>query len=367
MKIIRFLLLLALFSSSGFVLLPLAFDSASFLIYEHTSEAIVQMHMRFTPDEKYNIELRSAIEEDEIDLANQIHEIGNEQNVVFGDELLKILEGKNSSWSTFSRNGRDAWSGAASGDVVSSAGLAGAIASDISGFSDFRDLANELDTYPDYDSFTVGLSLLGITATVLTVSSLTNGGVSAIPGISTRIGTTSLKVIRTSGKLSKKLEKVFTNHSEKIINKQAIENLAQKIKTFDFADTQKLDELSALAKNTLNVKAIRPLTGALNDIRIIKGNSGFVGLSRGLSIADDLADLSRLKKLSAVTKTKFAGTLTLAPKLAKPIYKALRVLFEAITFLLGAAIWLLSALWCVVKIVRLTIFGILKWFRYQTN
>jgi len=206
--------------------------------------------MRFTPDEKYNIELRSAIEEDEIDLANQIHEIGNEQNVVFGDELLKILEGNNSSWSTFNRNGRDAWSGAASRDVVSSAGLAGAIASDISGFSDFRDLANELDTYPDYDSFTVGLSLLGITATVLIVSSLTNGGVSAMPGISTRIDTTSLKVIRILGKLSKKLEKVFTNHSEKIINKQAIENLAQKITTFDFADTQKLDELSTLAKNT---------------------------------------------------------------------------------------------------------------------
>jgi hypothetical protein len=88
--------------------------------------------------------------------------------------------------------------------------------------------------------------------------------------------------------------------------------LAQKIKTFDFADTHKLDELSALAKNTLNVKAIRPLAGALNDIRIIKGNSGFVGLSRGLSVADDLADLSRLKKLSAVTKIKFAGALTLA-------------------------------------------------------
>jgi hypothetical protein len=135
--------------------------------------------------------LRSAIEDDEIDLANQIHEIGNEQNVVFDDELLKILEGKNSSWSTFNRNGRDVWSGTASGDVVSSAGLAGAIASDISGFSDFRDLANELDTYPDYDSFTVGLSLLGITATVLIVSSLTSGGVSAIPSISTRIGATS--------------------------------------------------------------------------------------------------------------------------------------------------------------------------------
>jgi hypothetical protein len=323
--------------------------------------------MRFIPDEKYNIELRSAIEKDEIDLANQIHEIGNEQNVVFDDELLKILEGKNSSWSAFTRNGRDAWKGASSGNVTSSAGLAGAIASDISGVSDFRDLANELHAYPDYDSFTVGLSLVGITATVLTVFSLTNGGVSAIPGISTRIGTTSLKVIRTSGKLSKKLEKVFTNHSEKIINKQAIENLSLKINAFDFADTQKLNELSTLAKNTINVKAIRPLNSALNDIRIIRGNSGFVGLSRGLSVADDLADLSRLKKLSAVTKTKFAGALTLAPKLAKPIYKVLRVLLEAITFLLGAAIWLLSALRYVFKIVRSTILSIFKWFKYRAN
>ncbi|WP_290621969.1 MULTISPECIES: hypothetical protein [unclassified Arsukibacterium] len=346
-------------------MLPLAYDSASFFIHQHTSEAIVRMHMRFIPDEKYNEELSAAIDEDDIDLANQIYEIGTEQSVTFDEVLLKTLEDKNSLWSTLSRNSGQAWQGATTGDVTSGAGFAGAIASDFSGISDFRDLANELDAYPDYDSFTVGLSLVGITATVLTISSVTNVGASAVPGITARVGTTSLKVIRTSGKLSKKLEKVFTGHTDKIINKQAIDALSQKIKTIDLktTDTKQLNELSTLAKNSVNLKAVKPLTGALNDIRLIRGNSGFVGLSRGLSVADDLTDLSRLSKLSAVTKAKFAGVVKLAPKLAKPIYKVLRVLFEAIAFLFGALVWLVSGLWYLVKIVRLMIARVLKLFR----
>ncbi|MCB5228127.1 hypothetical protein JAO78_015050 [Alishewanella sp. 16-MA] len=365
MKVIRFFFLLALFSGSGFVLLPLAYDSASFFIYQHTSEAIVRMHMRFIPDEKYNQELSIAIEEDDIELANQIYEIGTDQNVTFNEGLIKSLEDKNSTWSTFSRNSRQAWQGAITGDVSSGAGFAGAVASDFTGISDFRDLAIELDAYPNYDSFTVGLSLVGITATALTVSSFTNAGASALAGITARVGTTSLKVIRTSGKLSKKLETVLKGHTDKIINKQVIEGLSEKIKSIDLktADTKELNELYVLAKKTVNVKAIKPLAGALNDIRVIRGNSGFVGLSRGLTVADDLTDLSRLSKLSAVTKAKFAGVIKLAPKLAKPISKILRVLIEAIAFLFGSIVWLVSVLWYLVKLIKFIvarIFNLIK-------
>ena len=369
MKTIRFLLFLALISSSGFVLLPLAYDSASFFIYQHTHEAIVRMHLRFIPSSQFNEQVKVAIDEDDIETANQIFEVGIEQNVVFDELLLHRLEAENSTWSTFSRNSKNVWAGATTGEVKSGAGLTGAIISDFSGISDFRDLLNELDSYPEYDSFAVGLSLLGIAATAMTVTSFASGGATAPAAVTTRVGVTTMKVVRTSGKLSKKLNKVLTGHTDNIINKKALNQLSNKIKEIDFktTDTNQFDELSALAKKTINVKAVKPLTKAADDMRVINSNAGFVGLTRSLTVADNLNDISRLKKLSKVTKSKFAGVLKLAPMLAKPIYKTLRVLMEATAFLIGALVWLCIVLWYLLKFIKFIITGLIWLFNRSTR
>jgi hypothetical protein len=358
MKKIRFLLFLAFFASSGFVLLPIAYDSASFLIYQHTNEAIVRMHLRFIPDEKFDQELRIAIDEDDIEVANQIHEIGLEQHVDFDEALLQRLDDANSTWSTFSRHSKEAWNGAWHGEVKSSTGLAGSVISDFSGAGDFRDLANELKAYPDYDSFTVGLSLFGITASAITLTSFTSGGAATPAGIKARITATTLKVIRASGRISKKLEKAFSGHADKIINKKTLGELSTKIKNFDLknADRKQLDELSTLAKSTVNTNAVKPLTEVAGNMSVIGNNAGFVGLSRGLAVADDFSDISRLAKVSKVTKAKFAGTIKMAPKLAKPVLKVLRILYEAIAFLIGALLWVISATWYLMKTLRFIFF-----------
>lgn len=317
------------------------------------------MHLRFIPDEKFEQELRTAIDEDDIEVANQIHEIGIEQNVVFDEALLQRLEEANSVWSSFfSRHSKDAWNGAWHGEVKSSTGLVGSVVTDLTGAGDFRDLANELEAYPDYDSITVGLSLIGITASAVTLTSFTSGGVAAPVGLKARIAATTLKVIRASGKISKKLEKVFSGHTDKIINKKALGELSTKIKNFDLKNTnlKQLDELTSLAKSTVNSNAVKPLTEVTSNISVIGSNAGFVGLSKGLAVADDFSDISRLSKLSKVTKAKFAGTIKLAPKLAKPVMKVLRILYEAIAFLIGALVWAISAIWYFVKMVRFIFF-----------
>src|SRR5690606_8673882 len=139
----------------------------------------------------------------------------------------------------------------------------------------------------------------------------------------------------------------LSNNLEKIINKKAVGDLAEKFKGIDLtkADKKQIDELAEVASQTVNFKAAGELVDGAKDMKTIVGNGGVAGLSRSLSAADDLADLNRLSKLSKVSKGKYAGHITLAPKLAKSVYKVLNVLFQAIAFLLSAILWLISVIW----------------------
>jgi len=358
MKIIRVISLFVFFAGVGVVLLPLAFDAGLLFIYQQGNEAITRMHLRFVSDAQFNEKLEMALNEEDIDLANQIVEIGMDHSVTFAPELIQHLEAENGTWATVSRNSKNAWHAAKTGEVTSGYGLTGSAVADLTGASDFRELSKELDAYPDYDSFNAGLSLIGVVGTALTVSSIFNGGASASVGIPLRVGTTAIKGAKTAGRLSKKLQKVFSDQIDNIINKPALGDLADKFKKVDMEsiDKKQIDELTELAKNTVNVKAAGPLMDSVSDMKVITNNAGVAGLSRSLSVADDLADLNRLSKLSKVTKGKYAGHITLAPWLAKSVYKVLSVLMQAIAFLLCAVLWLIGTIWYCVKIVKFLFF-----------
>ncbi|MGI5309961.1 hypothetical protein [Rheinheimera sp. WS51] len=336
----------------GFLLYPYVSDAVLLLFKQHTSEAIVRMHLRTISDTRFNDELFITLEEDDIETANQIYAIGLEKQVIFDDQLLIRLKKANSTLSGISRTGKDLWNGISTGEVTSTASLTGAVVSGLTGVSDFRDLSTELDAYPDYDSFTVGLSLVGITATAMTVSSFFTGGTSAVGGVSARVGVTAVKGLRTAGKLSKKLERTFSKHTDVVIDKKVLSEFSAKLDDLDLTkvDAKQIDELSVLAKNAINPKAAKPLISAVDDMRVIGSNSGFVGIARSLTIADDFNDINRLKKLSAVTKKSFTGIIKLAPKIAKPIYKALRVLFEAVFFIVSSIFWSILTAWRFVRV-----------------
>ncbi|WP_445769317.1 hypothetical protein [Rheinheimera sp.] len=358
MKIVRVISLFAFFAGAGVIILPLSFDAAMLFIYQQSHEAITRMHLRFVPDEQFNEKLSIALNEEDIDLANQIVEIGLEYNISFVPELLQRLESENGTWATVSRNSKNALHAAKTGEVTSGYGLAGSVFADLSGASDFRELSRELKAYPDYDSFNVGLSLVGVAGTALTVSSIFNGGATASVGIPMRLGTTAIKGAKTAKRLSKKLQKVFSGQIDNIINKKVVGDLADKFNKIDLdrLDNKQINEFTELAKSAVNFKAAGPLVDSVSDMKVITNYSGVGGLSRSLAAADDLTDLKRLSKLSTATKGKYAGHITLAPKLAKSVYKVLNILIQAIVFLLSALLWLAAAIWYCIKIVRFLFF-----------
>lgn len=225
MKILRHILMPLTIAGSGYLILPIAYDSAMLFLHEHSSEALVRAHLRFIADERYNSELKDALLQEDIKLANQIYLVGQEQSVAFEAALVKQLEDENSFGSTLSREASGFWDGAWRGDIKSEASLAGAVVSDLIGIGDMRDLTTEFQKYPEYDSLTVGLSIVGIAATALTVSSLLNGGTTATIGVPLRFGATSIKLLRKAGKISKKFKTLMNKHIDEVIDKKVIDEL----------------------------------------------------------------------------------------------------------------------------------------------
>lgn len=355
MKILRHIILLFSIAGSGYLILPIAYDSAVLFLHEHSNEALVRAHLRFIPDERYNSELRDALLQDDIELANQIYVVGQEQSVAFKAALVKQLEDENSLGSKLSRSATDFWGGAWNEEIKSEAGFVGAFVGDLTAIGDVRDLTTEFQKYPDYDSLTVGLSIVGIAATALTVSSVLNGGTTATIGAPLRLGVTSVKMTRKTGKISKKLEALVSKHADGVIDKKVVDKLAIKVKSLelDNLDKRQFDEIASISKNAINPKAMEPLRSAFNDMHSIQSHSGYGGLARSLAVSDDFKDLGRLKKVSVITKSKMTGVIKLAPRLAKPFMNVLEIIYQAIAFLCSALIWVLWLIWYLFKAIRL--------------
>lgn len=358
MKIMRVISLFFFFAGAGVVVLPLAFDAALLFIYQQGHEAITRMHLRFVPDVQFNEKLDMALNEEDIDLANQIVEIGMDHNVTFSADLLERLIEENGTLKTITRNSQQVWHGASTGDAISGYALTGILAKDVTGVTDFQELLKELELYPNHNSLNLGISFVGVFGTTLTAVGFVTSGASAAAGAPLRALASIFRVVKTSGRFSKKLEKVFAGHIDNVINQPAVADFTAKFKKINFEDldVKQVDELQGLAKKTVNLKAAGPLFDSVNDMKAITSNAGVAGLSRSLSAADDLADLNRLSKLSKVTKSKYAGHITLAPELAKSVYKVLSILMQAIAFLLSAVLWLIGIIWYCVKIVKFLFF-----------
>lgn len=260
MKVLRFIVFIIFFLGSGVFLLPLAYDSALFLVHQHASEAIARVHLRFVPDKEFNIHLKAALEENEIELANIIREIGTEQGIEFEPALISQLDKENGSWQTVSRNSRKVLEGAKTGEITSGYAMAGALGSDLFGISDIRDLANEFQAYPDYNSFNVGLSLVGVVGTALTVSAIFNGGSSAVAGVPLRSSVTAIKGAKKAGKLSKKLEKFVSGHLDNIVDKNAVDELALALKKSTLTQSIKSRPMNclSLAKSQSTLRLLNP-------------------------------------------------------------------------------------------------------------
>jgi hypothetical protein len=178
----------------------------------------------------------------------------------------------------FSRLGADAWNGFLTGEAPNEAALAGAVAGDLTGLGDVRDLYRQAGRFvrgEEVDPLLAGLSAIGLGATVATYASAGT----ALPA---RAGLSTLKAVKRAGKLSPRLA----------------------------------GELGALAASALQKRAIKGLATSLEavgtDIATIGSKAGYRATVTALGTAQSASDLSVMARLSARFGKATRGVLALA-------------------------------------------------------
>ena len=224
------------------------------------------------------------------------------------------------------------WQGLQHGDASSPEALAGAVASDLTGITDVRDLLREGRAYladQPFDGLTLGLAIAGLTATGVTVA--TWGGASPA-----RVGVTTLKLAHKAGDVPPALRASVVNLARESINRPILEQSLALLRQGNFAAARK-----ALA-GALRPAPLKSLRGLVTDLGDVVGSQGYRAGRDVLRHAHSPRDLSRLRALSTSFGKGFRGVLAL---LGPGLLTLAGLLVTLTAWLVSAGLWLLGFLY----------------------
>lgn len=224
----------------------------------------------------YRTAIGEALADEDEDLAASLVSLAGSRGVAIPEALRDRVAAAEAE--AFKRLGADAWNGFLTGEAGNEAALAGAVAGDLTGLGDVRDLYRQAERFvwgEEVDPLLAGLSAVGLGVTVATYASAGT----ALPA---RAGLSTLKAVKRAGKLSPKLAR----------------------------------ELTVLAANALDKRTVKGLATSLEgvgaDIATIGSKAGYRASLTALATAESAKDLSAMAKLSARFGKATRGVLALA-------------------------------------------------------
>lgn len=260
----------------GALVLAPGMDALRFVTGPRDEAAAVEFALARKTAAHYETAISAALASQDEDLAASLVSLAGLSGVALPEALKAQVAAAEAA--AFSRMGADAWNGFLTGEAENEAALAGAVAGDLTGIGDARDLYRQAERFvwgEEVDPLLVGLSAAGLGVTVATYASAGT----ALPA---RAGLSTLKAVKRAGKLSPRLAR----------------------------------ELTVLAANALDKRAIKGLATSLEgigtDIATIGSKAGYRTTLAALNTAQSAKDLSVMAKLSARFGKATRGVLALA-------------------------------------------------------
>jgi hypothetical protein len=334
--------------------LPRGWEAAELASNPEDTTAIVSYRLKGLSPDSYVEAIEQALARDDADLADSLRALAERQNVELPAPLVARVDAAVEEAGSVSRMAGDAWDGFVSGDAESESALAGALAADLSGFGDLRDLSREASNFitgAEVDTTTVALAAVGITLTVATVFSLG----ATLPE---KAGVSLVKVVNRMGRLSKALRRQLIRLGREAVDTQALRAFGESLGAFDIA-----------AVHVAARKIVRPGPAAKlkqlgADVATLGENAGYRGTLDVLARADDATAISRLARMSKTFGKATRGALFMLGDAALTLAVIAGTVFS---WTVGAALWILAAVWIAVRFgvwgVRLSFVALLWLFR----
>ena len=210
------LLLAAAMVASTAPVLPYGWEAATVLSGPRDESAIASYQLRSLTPGDYTAAIKTALAKGDADMADSLRTLALKQAVQLPDALVGQVD--DAVAAAHSRMATDAWEGFLSGSAESEPALAGALAADLSGFGDVRDLYQQSGNYISgdaVDTTTVALAAVGITLTVATVFSLG----ATLPE---KAGVSTVKIVNRAGRLSKPLRRQVITLAREAVDTDAL-------------------------------------------------------------------------------------------------------------------------------------------------
>jgi len=340
---------------SGYALAPAAVQVAEVFGIRDDPAKVLLYRLSNIDKPTYDREIAQALDGDDPELARSLADLAGEQSIVIdGATLQKITEAEQFS---ITRSTRQLFTGAVTGEADSPTAFAGALAADLTVVGDIRDLTQQAFAYPDQDNLTVALAATGIIltgATAVTVGTSTAG----------KVGVSAIKAARKLKRLSKGLERQLARLASDAVDVRVLKTLTRDLGNWNFRAA--FDGTRRLIKPRV-FDEIAETGGALSDVF---GKQGYRGTLQVLEVADDTADVRKLRRVSDSLGTKFRGALHLK-RGAKLTLRVAEIAFAFLWWISAIVGWLLWAAWMAVrlswKIGRLTSRAILWMLRRRSQ
>jgi hypothetical protein len=279
---------------------------------------------------KINLEILEALERDDIEEADMYADIGKYLNYAIPSDTQRQLDDAHSMSATVVRNTWDFGTGFVTGEGDTTAGLAGAVSSDLTVIGDVRDIAFEGRKWlagQDYNELIVGLSVVGMAATGLTVA--TGGG-----GVVAKAGVSILKFAKRTGRLTAEFSDLLLRRTREAVDMPALREVMRKTDLGDIARTERA--LSDYARGVRGA-AIFPLLSRIDDINKAVGPAETVRLMKYVKSSESLDDVARMSERYGI-KTRGIIELT-----GKTSLRAFKTAFRAVELIFQYIVWF--ALW----------------------
>jgi hypothetical protein len=310
--------------------LPSAIDAARLMARRDDPVAVADagLDLALTP-QRFSQGFEAALASGDADLAESFVELGRLRGLAPTAEQSARLDAlRNAQKEKAVEEFAD---GFLHGQREGSAAFAGALAGDLSGYGDLRDLWNEgekLHRGEKADTLVVGLAAAGLALSIATWSSI--GAI-----LPARSGLTLVKNAQRAGRLSAPLAKSLSAVAAKTVDREAL--------AASVAAAAKLDLVAARAavKAMLRPGAVEGFRALGADVATLYRRAGARGVKDALALAEDGAELRKAARLGAVrggaTRAIFStlgrGALVFAGLTAA----AVEAVFALLTSLLGMA------------------------------
>jgi hypothetical protein len=310
----------------GLILSPNVYLAARVLF--HASEGVlIDYRLRQIPPERYDAEIRTALDKGDGDLARSLVALASDRDVAVAPELTKRIAALPAV--DVGNILRQGWSCIANGDFDSEAGFACVVATDLTGIGDVRDLVGEGSNYlqgKPVNYFTLGIASVGLTLTAATLASI--GSVLPI-----RAGASFVKGMNKVGKLPPRLVGEIGVALSKSVDKAALAEAVNLAREF------KLGELQRPLSRLFRPKSLTVVSDLATDFGTIGKVGGVRAMKLSAETAGDVKDVKILARAAERYQGRFLGVMRLVG------HGALRLADLMLTlsgWMIGAVLWLLG-------------------------